>query len=235
VAGVFGRRWRVAAFRRRLLAAGLAFVAVLLALSVLSPSDPRREPVVVAAQDLPAGHLVRSIELRVALLPPASVPGGAAVSVNVLAGRVLAGALRRGEPVTDVRLVGRALLDGLTPGLVAVPVRLADTGMLTLVEPGDRVDVLAAATAEAPDGGTTASSSPARLVAAGARVLAVPPRAPPGSGSSGGSSLIGGTSSDAGSSAGGIGPPLMLAVDRTTAADLAGAAAGRLSLELSAG
>ncbi len=234
MAASIGRRWRVAALRRRLLAAGLAFVAVLLALSVLAPSDPRREPVVVAAQDLPAGHPVRSSDMKIALLPQAVVPDGAASSVDALAGRVLAGALRRGEPLTDVRLVGRALLAGLAPGRVAVPVRLADVGMLTLVEPGDRVDVLAAVAAASPDGSTTGVSPPARVVAAGARVLTVP-RASPGSGSSGSSSLIGGSSTSTGSSTTGAGPPLLLAVDRATAADLAGAATGRLSLQLSAG
>lgn len=234
MAASIGRRWRVAALRRRLLAAGLAFVAVLLALSVLAPSDPRREPVVVAAQDLPAGHPVRSSDMKIALLPPAVVPDGAASSVDALAGRVLAGALRRGEPLTDVRLVGRALLAGLAPGRVAVPVRLADVGMLTLVEPGDRVDVLAAVAAASPDGSTTGVSPPARVLAAGARVLTVP-RVSPGSGSSGSSSLIGGSSTSTGSSTTGAGPPLLLAVDRATAADLAGAATGRLSLQLSAG
>lgn len=223
-----GPWWRPIARRRRLLAAVLAGAAVLLGLSALAPHDARRDPVVVAAQDLPAGRVVGSADLRIASLPPSAVPDGAATSVDALAGRILAGGLRRGEPVTDLRLVGRQLLSGLPRGLVAVPVRLADAGVLALVEPGDRVDVLAAISAEAPDGGTTGSASPARLVAAGARVLAVPPRG--GAGSSGGSSLIGGGASGTDVA---NGPPLLLAVDRTTAADLAGAAASRLSLELS--
>ena len=224
-----GRWWQLPPGRRRWLAAGLAGVAMLLALTALAPPDSRRDPVVVASQDLPAGHVVRSADLRVADLPPDAVPDGASASADALVGRVLAGALRRGEPLTDVRLVGRRLLSGLPPGLVAAPVRPADAGVLALVEPGDRVDVLAATAAEAPDGGTTGTLSPARLVAAGARVLSVPPR--PSAGGSG-SRLVAGPSAGADTT---TGPPLLLAVDPATAADLAGASGSRLSLELAAG
>ena len=79
------------------------------------------------------------------------------------AGRVLASSLRRGEPVTDARLVGPTLVDGL-PGLVATPVRIPDAAMAALLHVGDRVDVLAAD----PQGG------PTREVAESALVLAVP-------------------------------------------------------------
>jgi hypothetical protein len=71
--------------------------------------------------------------------------------------------VRRGEALTDVRLLGAALLP---PGSeVALPVRLADPATAALVVAGDRVDVLSAA----PDGGSTAA-----VVASGLRVLAVP-------------------------------------------------------------
>ena len=74
-------------------------------------------------------------------------PSGALASVADLPGRPLAGPVRAGEPLTDVRLLGPALLDAL-PGdaeeRVAVPVRLADAGVTQLLAVGDRVDVLAA-------------------------------------------------------------------------------------------
>ena len=57
-------------------------------------------------------------------------------------GEVLAAPLRAGEPVTDVRLVGARADDG-QPGLVAVPVRLPDPGMVALLDVGDRIDVVA--------------------------------------------------------------------------------------------
>jgi Flp pilus assembly protein CpaB len=80
--------------------------------------------------------------------------------------------VRRGEPLTDVRLLEPALLAALPePGLVAVPVRVADgSAAAALVHAGDVVDVLAVAD---PVGGGPARPS---TVAAGVRVLAVPGR-----------------------------------------------------------
>ena len=74
----------------------------------------------------------------------------------------MAGPVRAGEPLTDVRLLGAALLpDGPE---VATPVRVAERATAALVRPGDVVDVLSAA----PDGGAAAS------VVSAVRVLAVP-------------------------------------------------------------
>ena len=56
------------------------------------------------------------------------MPAGALRDVTALLGRVLAAPVRRGEPITDVRLVGPSLLGATTAGLVAVPVRIADAG-----------------------------------------------------------------------------------------------------------
>ncbi len=76
---------------------------------------------------------------------------------------MLASPLRRGEPVTDARVVGPGLWSLVPAGQVAVPVRLADLAVADLLRPGDRVDVLASV-----DGRAT------EVVAAGALVLAVP-------------------------------------------------------------
>ena len=91
---------------------------------------------------------------------PGSVPGRARRAPE---GRVLAAPLRAGEPVTDVRLVGRALAASY-PGLTAVPVRLPDAGMAGLLQVGDRIDLVAAD----PQG------SGASVVAAAVPVLALP-------------------------------------------------------------
>ena len=72
------------------------------------------------------------------------------------------GATARGEPVTDVRLVGPELTAG-QPGLVAVPVRLPDAGMVDLLDVGDRIDLVAADPQEG-----------ARAVADDVPVLAIP-------------------------------------------------------------
>jgi pilus assembly protein CpaB len=183
--------------------------ALLLALAALvlaaRPPDvgpptatPRTAPVVVAAADLAPGTVLTRGSLRTADLPADAVPAGSARSADELAGQVLAGGLRRGEPVTDARLVGPGLTSLLAPGQVAAPLRLDDLAVAGLVRPGDRVDVLA-----------TAPGSPtADVVASSALVLAPSP--------------TGGTGSDGVDAAAGL---LLLAVDGATGARLAAAAA----------
>jgi hypothetical protein len=90
---------------------------------------------------------------------------------------VLAAPVRRGEPVTDVRLVAPGLLDGY-PGLVAAPVRVADAGAVGLLRVGDHVDLLAAG----PEGGD------ADLLVSHAPVIALPDDASTDAGLSGGMS-----------------------------------------------
>jgi Flp pilus assembly protein CpaB len=127
--------------------------------SVTAPPPPRTD-VLVAARDLPGGTVLAPGDLTPVPFAPGSVPDDLATSTT---GRTLAAPVRRGEPVTDVRLVGPGLADG-HPGLTAVPVRLPDAGMVGLLAAGDRIDLVAAD----PEG------SGARVVAAGVPVLAVP-------------------------------------------------------------
>jgi Flp pilus assembly protein CpaB len=92
-------------------------------------------------------------------------------TIAVARGATLVSAVRRGELITDVRLLGSGSLERLGPGLVAAPVRIADPESAGLLRPGSVVDVLAAGAADG------ASAGEARLVAAAVRVLTVP-RAP---------------------------------------------------------
>ncbi|MCF6744184.1 Flp pilus assembly protein CpaB [Blastococcus sp. KM273128] len=153
---------------RRLGAALLAALALGLALRPAPPPTGSAEPagvdVVVAAGDLPAGTPLGRDHLALARLPPGAVPDGVVSDPDDLVARVLAGHVRRGEPLTDARLVGAGLTALLPAGQVAAPVRLADLAVAALLRAGDRVDVLAAG----PDAG------PAERVAAGALVLAAP-------------------------------------------------------------
>src|SRR5687767_9163152 len=145
-----------------LLAAAALFLALRPAPAVAPP--PAAVPVAVAAHDLPAGTALSDQDVAVARLPPAVVPGGAVADAEPLVGRVLAGAVRAGEPLTDARLVGPGLTALLPADQVAAPVRLADLAVAGLVRAGDRVDVLAAL----PD------AERAEVVAAGALVLSAP-------------------------------------------------------------
>jgi Flp pilus assembly protein CpaB len=125
-----------------------------------------------AARDLTGGRPLTAADLAVVALPTAAVPTGALRSAVHVTGRLLAAPMRRGEPLTDVRLLEPSLLAALPePDLVAVPVRVADgSAAAALVHAGDIVDVLAVA-----DPAAGGPASPA-TVAAGVRVLAVPAR-----------------------------------------------------------
>ena len=154
---------RAASRHRRLLAAGLAAAAVASGLSAVAPAAPPSTSVLVAARDLAAGTALAADDLVRAALPTGLVPDGAVLQSAAAVGRVVAGPVRRGEPLTDVRLLGAALLPAGPD--VAVPVRLAEPATGALVQPGDVVDVLSAA----PEGGPAAA-----VVATGLPVLSVP-------------------------------------------------------------
>jgi Flp pilus assembly protein CpaB len=156
---------RAVAWRRRLLVAGLLAGSMAFALHALAPPPPPGVQVLVAARDVAAGATLQSRDLRVESRPVGSVPHGSLRAPSDASGRPVVSAVRRGEVLTDVRLVGSAVLRGLGPGLVAAPVRVADAETVALLATGDVVDVLAANA----EGGIEA-----RLVAAGVRVLSVP-------------------------------------------------------------
>ena len=149
---------------RALLAAGLAAAAVASALPILAPTPPAMATVLAAAHDLPPGRPLTATDLTRLALPAGAVPDGALLDAGEAVGRSLTGPVRRGEALTDLRLLGSGLVR--TAGLVAVPVRLADAASATLLRAGDRVDVLAVPA----DGGVIAATT----VAAGLSVLAVP-------------------------------------------------------------
>lgn len=154
--------------RRRWLAALFAAAAAAFGLAAARP-HPHGERVLVAGRDLAGGAVLGPGDVAARILPARAVPAGA---VRAAVGRVLSGPVRRGEPLTDVRLSRSAdPLRTRDPGAVAVPVRLADAGVARLLRPGDRVDVLAAR-ADGP--------LPAHTVAAGVPVLAVPKPGPDG-------------------------------------------------------
>ncbi|WP_026402303.1 SAF domain-containing protein [Actinomadura rifamycini] len=127
---------------RRPLATLFAAAAAWLALLTLRPGPPPTVQVLAAARDLPAGATLAPSDVRPVPFPAGAAPSGALRSGA--AGRVLAGPMRRGEPLTDVRVIGDRLLRGHGPGKVAAPVRIADADTVRLVRPGDRIDVLAA-------------------------------------------------------------------------------------------
>jgi pilus assembly protein CpaB len=190
------REIRVAARRyHRLLRAAVVAIVVLIVVTRLSPEPAPTTTIVAAARDLPAGAVLTAADLRTLKLPPADVPAGATIDVAAIVGSQLSGPLRRGEPLTDVRLTD-GVLRRPAGGLVSAPVRLADSQAAQLLQPGQRIDVLAASTAVGDDGSSDSGpgsgsasaaatvAGSATVVAADVMVVAIPiASAPPGGGS----------------------------------------------------
>ncbi|MGW0230679.1 Flp pilus assembly protein CpaB [Actinopolymorpha singaporensis] len=238
--GVLREVTRAISRRRRLVAAGLAAAGVALALHLLAPEPPRTVAVLAAARDLSGGAPLTPADVREVALPPQVVPAGVLLPGDPRSGgpgrrgAVVAGPVRAGEPLTDVRLLGPDLLARVRSStqVVAAPVRVADPGSLALVRPGDRIDLLAADT-----GVDQAAARPARVVATHVRVLALPGSTGEGANGSGGDAgePLGGLGSGGSVETGGEGGLVVVAVPAETAADLARAAVtSRISLVLRA-
>jgi Flp pilus assembly protein CpaB len=143
--------------RRRLVAAALAAASVISAYLATRPAASGAPTVLVASRDLAPGPIRMGDFHRVALDPP---PAGAIGEVTP--GQTLATPMRRGEPLTDVRLLASY---HLPQGLVATPVRLADAATASLISPGSTVDLLA----------SSQEGVPARHITSGTTVITVPP------------------------------------------------------------
>ncbi len=163
--------WTRTVLARRLAAGGL----VALACAATLKSNPADEgaDVVVAARDLGPGTALTAQDIRIEKRSATSVPDGSQADVGTVVGATLAGPARRGEIITDVRLLGNRLADSTAgPGARLVPLHLADSALLDLVRVGDVVDVLAAPTAASPEATPPAS----RVVATDAVVVLVSAR-----------------------------------------------------------
>lgn len=160
-------------------------------------ADPRSLPVVVAARDLPAGHVLTPKDLRTARWPPTQRPADAHADPRRLEHRRLAGPVSAREPITSGRLLGHDLAAGLPAGLVATPVAVADPHAAELVHAGNRVDLLCTPRPpELTDGTRRPDDAKVRTLVSRARVLAVLP----------------GTED--------VGPEIVLATDRETAVSI---------------
>jgi Flp pilus assembly protein CpaB len=126
--------------RRRPLASLCAAVAVVAGVHGARPAPPPTVAVTVAARGLPSGTVLAPGDLTVRRLPADVAPVGSDLHA---VGRTLAAPVRRGEPVTDVRLVAPSLVAAY-PGRVVLPVRIADPDVVTLLRVGDTVDLVAA-------------------------------------------------------------------------------------------
>jgi Flp pilus assembly protein CpaB len=149
---------------RRAVATVLVGLAAVLALAPARASSAD-DAVVVAAQNLAAGTVLESALVTLRGIPKQAVPDGAARVPSAVLGRTLAAPVRRGEPLTDVRLTGSDLTRAIStnPDTVSVSLRLADPGVAALLRPGTTVDVVTVG----------ARQDEPVVLARGARVIAV--------------------------------------------------------------
>ncbi|SHG57563.1 SAF domain-containing protein [Streptoalloteichus hindustanus] len=167
VRGLLHGGWGRPVLLRRALAGALTLLALVLALHPPPGRPPDTGPVLVAARDIAPGALIQPADVAQRRAAADSAPAHALQEPAQAVGRVLAGAARAGEPLTDVRLAGPEFTELVTRrgAAAAVPVRLADPDVADLLRPGSRVDVVSLA----PD-----RAGPA-VLAADAVVVAVRP------------------------------------------------------------
>jgi Flp pilus assembly protein CpaB len=160
--------WTRTVLARRVAAGGLVVLAGIATLRSNPEGD--RADVVVAARDLRPGTALTLDDVRIEKRLAAMVPDGSQANVGAVVGSTLAGPTRRGEVLTDVRLLGSRLAESTAgPGARIVPLHLADSALTDLVRVGDVVDVLAAPATDAQATGQALS----RVVATDAVVVLV--------------------------------------------------------------
>lgn len=153
---------------RRVAAGGLVVLAGIAALR--SNPDGDRVDVVVASRDLTPGAALTPDDLRIEKRLAATVPDGSQANLGTVVGATLASPTRRGEVLTDVRVLGSRLAESTAgPGARIVPLHLADNALIDLLRVGDVVDVLAAPAADAP----AATPAVTKVVATDAVVVLV--------------------------------------------------------------
>jgi Flp pilus assembly protein CpaB len=159
--------WTRTVAARRVAAAGLVLLAAVAAVR----SDPHGDytEIAVAAHDLSPGVALTAADVRLERRNTAALPDGAQHDVAAVLGATLTAPARRGEVITDVRLLGSRLAESTAgPDARIVPLKLSDTALLDLIRPGDVVDVLTVAAGQD-------DKQPARplVVASGAVVVLV--------------------------------------------------------------
>ncbi|MFT4043772.1 MAG: SAF domain-containing protein [Gordonia sp. (in: high G+C Gram-positive bacteria)] len=134
--------WARSLVIRRGAAATLVIAAI--AVTVTGRGDDNYDSVVIAAHDIVPGVTLGVSDVTIATIPRGIVPAGALRLSADVTGRTVTAPMRRGEMLTDSRLLSPRLpaqLLGRRDALL-VPIRLADESVSSLLRPGDVVDVL---------------------------------------------------------------------------------------------
>lgn len=160
--------WRRSVLVRRMLAAVLLLLAVLLAVRQSGSTDPRT---VVFTRALTAGETVSRDDVTVVPVPTHLLPATALRDPADVEGLVLAAGAAEGEVATKLRFVEMNLTEAFVGEITTlVPVRLAEPEILPLLHHGDSVTILA--------GGSDRAES--EVIATGGRVILADTRESPG-------------------------------------------------------
>jgi pilus assembly protein CpaB len=171
---------------RRALAAALALAVGLTVMATVQRAEAARaawgrgRPVVVAARDLPPGHVLEAGDTEVITLPEPAVPDGALSRVaegRVVRAGVFEGEVLLGRRLAEAGLAGAAALVPEGARAVAVPVEAGSAPALAV---GQRVDVVGLVAVEgAPQARVLVTGAPVVEVAELAVTVAVEPEAVP--------------------------------------------------------
>ncbi len=205
---------------RRAFASILVAFAVVSGLAAISEDPPAMSAVLVARRSIPLGATLRADDLHQVSMLKVSVPPSAVVELTAALGQVTSNPLDPGELLTTTRLLTGILKP--QAGEVLTAIRIADGALLRLVQPGQKVDLLAAA----------ADSGQAKTLARRVTLLAALPDAAPaeegGLGSFSGNGLPGGAAPagplDPAPQLGNPPPALVISVPPELAAELVQAA-----------
>lgn len=138
---------------------GIAVVVAILSTAVFyglfagklrsASQDIAGQPIVVAAQDLERGTVLKAQDLKISQVR--GTLSGSFTSAEQLAGATLVAAIKKNEPLLEERVVSSAAKPGSPGGVVpagarAVSVRVSESdGLIAFLRPGARVDLQAVA------------------------------------------------------------------------------------------
>lgn len=126
-------------WHRRILAAALAGIAVLITLTHLDPASGALSDVVVTTRSLAAGDVVGPTDVTLAALPPDSLPDGAPLDLDDVIGQTMA---MRALPHSVVQAGMLATSQITGPGRALVPMALPDPRLADLLTPGSTITLV---------------------------------------------------------------------------------------------
>jgi Flp pilus assembly protein CpaB len=153
---------------RRSIAATLAGLGTLIALSLVIPGPGSQTKVLVATQALSAGTTLTASDFTQKSLPDDFAWPTLQTEPSEIVGRVLAHSIAANQPISSSDLIGQGLLTGLPENYVAVSIPVSASTSASLLNVGNVIDVYGSSN----DGFNTGV-----LIASRARILALPANA----------------------------------------------------------